>query len=252
MTMKKILAGIMAAATMMTVSAVAFASAPAAPDKTKELTKPGENEYEVGVSAMQAELSVELPGNMKAFINPYGAEVNVDAATTPTKAKYGVLSWAYEIVNNTEDFGIMIDVKNGKAEVSDGITLTTPAASLDDKKIGIGMASAADAATLFPATFAAITANAKATASAGGKFVFTTTATNQAKFAYAPAKTTSGAGKVYIGFQGIVGTKYATADASKGIAAGDPVEWTSDDSVTCTFVLKINPSAKTAAAADFT
>lgn len=252
MIIKKIMAGVLAAASVLAVSATA--SAVEAPDKTKAITKPGETEYEAGVSAMTAELDVELPAQMKAFINPYGAEVAISekvGTTEAVKTTYGVLSWAYEVVNNTEDYGIMIDIKDGIATVPADVTLTTPAATLDDKKIGIALVSAKDAATLFPSTFAPATASAKAAATAGGKFVFTNAKTSQPKFAYAPAKTKDdGAGKVYIGFQGIAGKKYAAADATKGIAAGDPVDW-SDAEITCTYVLKINPAAKTAATADF-
>ncbi len=247
MTMKKILAGVMAAATMMTVSATAFAVE--APEQTKAVTKPGETEYEAGVSVMGAELDVELPGQMKAFINPYGAEVKV--STDETVSKLGVVSYAYEIVNNTKDFGLLIDIKNAKATPSADVALSAPAVAatgLSDKKVALVLTTgdtAAAAVTDANATAAATTA--AATQSKQGVFVFTDGAdaskTKLANFAYVAAAETA-AVKKYIAFQGQVGKKYATADATNGIAVGDAVEWTEEDTLTATYTLKISPAAK--------
>lgn len=235
MTIKKILAGVLAAASVLSVSVTA--SAVEAPDKTKAITKPGETEYETGVSMMGAELDVELPAGMKAFINAYGAEVAVDEAETPTKISNGVLSWAYEVVNNTEDFGVMIDVKTGyKATPSTGVTVVAPSSSIAaGKNVAIVLQSGSTVAmaTTYDNTK---TASASATANAAGYAVFSSTAATSAveKFAYAPAKTEAdGAGKAYIAFTGAVGK----------------AEWTADDTVTCTYTLKLNPAKKTAATA---
>lgn len=234
MTIKKILAGVLAAASVLSVSVTA--SAVEAPDKTKAITKPGDTEYEAGVSLLTAELDVELPAGMKAFINAYGAEVAVDEAETPTKISNGVLSWAYEVVNNTEDFGVMIDVKTGfKATPSTGVTVAAPAASMTaGKNVAVVLQSGSTVAmaTTYDGTK---TTSAPATATTAGYAVFASTAASTAveKFAYAPAKTDAGAGKAYIAFTGAVGK----------------AEWTADDTVTCTYTLKLNPAKKTATAA---
>lgn len=248
MTMKKILAGVLAAASALTISMTAFA-APEAPDKTKPITKAGETEYEAGVSMMTAELDVELPAQMKAFINPYGAEVAVTDEATPTKASTGVLSWYYEVVNNTKDFGIIIDIKDGMATATTGITITdTPKAdggAANTKAACVALLSAKDIATLKAVALAdgtQITNTAETTAQAGGKFVFSGTKTTLAKFAYAP-KADTDPGKVYIAFNGAITLKNTVSGATT------PVEWTEDDSVTCTYILKINPAKGTAAAA---
>lgn len=235
MTIKKILAGVLAAASVMAMSTSAFAVE--APDKTKALSKPGETEYEAGVAMLTAELDVELPAGMKAFINAYGASVAVDEAETPTKISNGVLSWAYEVVNNTEDFGIMIDVKKGyKATPSKDVTVTAPSSSMAaGKNVAVVLQSGSTVAmaTTYDSSKAASTA---ATATTAGYAVFASTEAAAAleKFAYAPAKTeAAGAGKAYIAFTGAVGK----------------AEWTEDDTVTCTYTLKINPAKTTAAAA---
>lgn len=246
MTMKKILAGVLAAASMLTVSATAFALE--APDKTKPITKPGEAEYEAGIGLMTAELDVELPGSMKAFLNPYGAEVAItDVVETgnsdPATSTDGVLSWAYEVVNNTTDFGIAIDVKKGAvATPSTGVTISAPAAAAPTTKAVMLqlMAGKAPSDIVFDGSKSTSTA---CTTTAQGVYVFSSTASTDAfaNVAYAPAKdATNGAGKVYLGLVGNLGKKDATNKA---------IEWTEDDIVTATFTLKINPTAKTQAAA---
>lgn len=246
MTMKKILAGVLAAATMLSISATAFALE--APDKTKPITKPGEAEYEAGIGLMTAELDVELPGSMKAFLNPYGAEVAVTdvietSKTEPAKNADGVLSWAYEVVNNTTDFGIAIDVKKGAvATPSTGVTVAAPSTTAPTAKSVMLqlMAATAPSGVKFDGSKGTSTA---CTSSAQGVYVFSSTASTDsfANVAYAPAKTdAAGAGKVYLGLVGNLGKKDASSKA---------IEWTEDDLVTATFTLKINPTAKTQATA---
>lgn len=235
MTIKKILAGVLAAASVMAMSVTAFAVEE--PDKTKAVTKPGETEYEAGVGMLTAELDVELPAQMKAFINPYGATVVVDKATAPSTVSNGVVSWAYEVVNNTEDFGIMIDVKKGyKATGSKDVTIVAPASSIaDGKNVAIVLQSGKDASTATTFASGKSSSASSADGEAAGYCVFGDSPAGAAleKFAYAPAKTASGAGKTYIAFTGALGK----------------AEWTEDDTITCTYTLKINPSKKTAALA---
>lgn len=240
MTMKKILAGVLSAATVLSLSATAFA-APAAPDTTKAVTKPGETEYEAGVGMMSAELDVELPSAMKAFINPYGAVVAVEEGASAATSNAGVVSWAYEVVNNTTDFGIMIDVKAGKVTPAATVAIAAPgtAETATAKTAALVLqagATAAEATKYDKAKTASAQAAANGTQ---GIFVFSTTADNKSKIAYAPAKTTA-PGKVYLGLTGAI---------SKVDGAGEDLEWTEDDTITATYTLKINPSAKTQDAA---
>lgn len=230
MTMKKILAGVLAAASVMAMSVTA--SAVEAPDKTKAITKPGSAEYEAGIGFLTAELDVELPGQMKAFLNPYGASVAVTekvGTTDPVKLNSNIVSWAYEVVNNTEDFAIGIDVVGAKATPSSGVSIAASVADADTTKKAVVVLKSADD----PADLAYDSATD--TANGPGCVVFTTTATDTKKFASAPAKnaTTKDAGKTYIGITG-------------ALTPIDNVDWTEDDTITCAYTLKINPSSDAA------
>lgn len=255
MTMKKILAGVLAAASAMAISTSAFAVE--APDKTKAVTKPGETEYEAGVALLTAELDVELPAQMKAFLNPYGATVAVNEDSDATKimrTKDGIVSWGYEVVNNTEDFGIFVDVKDlkGKMTSKDGKLVDT-APNAGKKEAWIAMVggknntTASKAANTAPAALATVVA--KGATDATGKqsclpVKANGTADSQAKFVYCQAKDKDGANTMttgIIGFTGILGKTSGT----------NVVEWTEDDSITLTYTLKISPAPAVAVAADF-
>lgn len=224
MTIKKILAGVLAAASVMTMSVTA--SAVEAPDKTKAVTKPGTAEYEAGIGFLTAELDVELPAQMKAFLNPYGASVAVTEDATPVKLSSNIVSWAYEVVNNTEDFAIAIDVVDAVATTSKDVTLASTIADADTTKKAVVVLKAADDANNLAYDSSADTANG------AGCVVFTGTKTTQKKFASVPAKTATGAGKTYIGITG------ALTDIDKLTT-----DWTDEDTITCTYTLKINPAA---------
>ncbi len=250
MTMKKILAGVLASASVMAMSAPAFAVE--APEATKAVTKPGETEYEAGVGLLTAELDVELPAQMKAFLNPYGATVAVDALDTPTNIKNGVVSWGYEIVNNTKDFGIFVDVKNLKGSIAGGdaeLTETAPAAG--EKKVWIAMVGGKDAATAIksaataPAAITAVVAKG-ATDKDGKQSCLPVKADgseqSQSKFVYCQGVDgTNTMTKGVIGFIGILGKSDATHE----------VEWTEEDALTLTYTLKVSPAPVKAEAADF-
>lgn len=243
MTMKKILAGVLSAATVLSLSATAFA-APAAPDTTKAVTKPGETEYEAGVGMMGAELDVELPSAMKAFINPYGAVVAVEDGASAATSGEGIVSWAYEVVNNTTDFGIMVDVKTAKATVGTGLTLNAPGSVSDgtsatDKQVALVLQAGNTAAEATKYDNTKI-ASAAATVVDQGIFVFAADAASKSKVAYAPAKSGQTAGKVYLGITGEINKQYSDGGNTEDL------EWTEDDTITATYTLKINPSAKNA------
>lgn len=257
MTMKKILAGVLAAASAMAISTSAFAVE--APDKTKAVTKPGETEYEAGVTLMGAELDVELPAQMKAFLNPYGATVSVNEdkdVTKIMKTKNGIVSWGYEIVNNTQDFGIYVDVKDlkGKMTSKDG-SLKDAAPTAGSKEAWIAMVGGKDAATATgaaataPAAISAVIAKAATTDNTGKQTCLPVKADGSAdsasKFVYCQAKDKDGANtmtKGVIAFTGILAKSTSTST----------VEWTEDDEITLTYTLKISPAPAVAVAADFT
>lgn len=236
MTFKKILASVLAAASVLSVSATAFAAdaGVTAPDKTKTITKSGETEYEAEAGVLGVVLDVVLPAQMKAFINPYGAEVAIDAQATATKSTDGIVSWAYEVVNNTADYGIIIDVKGAKATPSKDVSLLSAAPGTTGAKSAlIELKAGANQAGVKYA--AGDTASTAATTSAQGKLIFTATEQDLAKFAYAAPATT-----IYIGITGAL---------EKGSATTPAAEWTEDDTITCAYTLKINPAAKTQAEA---
>ncbi len=237
MTMKKILAGVIASASVMAMSAPAFAvSAPTAP--ATKVTAPGETEYDAEVGMLTATLDVELPASMQAFLNPYGAEVAIDAETTPKKMKTGVVSWGYEIVNNTTDFGIYIDAKNVKGTASTGVKFVTAAPADGAKEVQMNLAFAKDHAAFAAFDGTKATAGTKQDLS-GGFVQIGTTAVSQTKFGYAPAKDAN-AGKGIVGFVGKI-----SKEGSKS-ADGKTTEWTEDDTLTISYVLKISPAPKAA------
>lgn len=242
MTFKKILAGVLAAASVLTVSATAFA-APEEPDKTKSVTKAGETEYETEVGMMSAELDVELPGSMKAFLNPYGAKVNVDKLATPTQMATGIVSWGYEVVNNTKDFGIFIDTKDVIGKGSTGVDIVSTAPADAKKEVWVALVFAKDTTALAAVTTPA--ASSKTSEAQKTAYSLVTTAkTSQIKFGYVPAATATEKGKGVIGIVGNI-SKQGSGTAP------NTTEWTEDDSVTISYTLKISPAPAVAASTDF-
>ncbi len=243
MTMKKILAGVIASATMMSLSASAFAVA--APDNTKPVTKPGETEYEAAVGMLSVELDVELPGQMKAFLNPYSAEVAVNEDATPAnikKMKTGVISWGYEIKNNTKDFGILIDANNVTGTATGDVKFVTAAPADGGKEVKMSLTYSKDIAAFAALTDAVATGATDGTQKDAGVMV-ATTAASQAKFGYVAAKgsaTTAPTG--IVGFVGTISEQGSTA-------SGKTTNWTEDDAFSVSYVLKISPAAATATAA---
>lgn len=258
MIMKKIMAGVLAAASVLAVSATA--SAVEAPDKTKAISKPGETEYEAGVTLMGAELDVELPASMKAFLNPYGATVSVNEDTDASKimnTKNSIVSWGYEIVNNTENFGIFVDVKDlkGKMTSKDG-SLKDAAPTAGSKEAWIAMVGGKDAVTAIgasaantaPAALSAAISKAATTDNTGKQTCLPVKADGSAdsasKFVYCQAKDKDGANTMTKGVIAFVGI------LAKGTSTS-AVEWTEDDEITLTYTLKISPAPAVAVASDF-
>lgn len=239
--MKKILAGVLAAATMLSVSATAFAT-------SKNVTKPGEVEYEVAVSAPKIVLSLVMPAKMTAALNPYGAEIKLSDSADAKTSKLGIVSPAYTITNNSKDYGVYIDataVTKVKTKDETPWKVTTTAVAKGTKAANLMLAGYDDEDAMSQVTTIK-TASAAATASEQGVLVLNSDAaadpdtgavagqTSQKKAFYVAAADAE-AESIVIGFLG----KLAESDTGK------EVEWTEDDSISVDLVLKVTAGPKT-------
>lgn len=247
MKIKKIVAGVAAFAAVMSISVPAFAVE--APSSFKYITKPDEREYEAGVGMLQVELDVEFPAQMKAYLNPYGAEIDVsDDVTVTTKMKNGVLSWAYEVVNYTRDYGIYIDAYNVKGSASDGVDIVTaPPANRGEKEVYMALVFTKDADT-----FSRLTGvGAKTGTDQNQKTAYvpiTGTSSTQVKFGYIKGAT-NGKQKGIIGF---VGNTSKQGSVDNGGSPTKTTEWTENDYITVDYIFSIRPAPVEADADDFT
>lgn len=250
--MKKIIAGVLAAASMLSVSATAFASS-----NDKAVTKAGEVTYDVAVTAPKVVLNLVMPAKMTAALNPYGADIALDKDNT---TKNTIASAAYKVTNKSIDYGVYIDAK--------AITTITTT----DKKKDDGSTAWAVVKTAIPSTadgvknanlalmgFAAVSAmktatpaaaNAKATGSAQGALVLDSTVeadkengivagqTEQKQFMYIKAATDATTpAEAYMGFVGKLGESKADGTAD--------VVWNEDDAINVNLVLKVTAGPKT-------
>lgn len=249
--MKKILAGVLAAASMLAVSATAFAT-------DKNVTKPGEVEYDVAVTAPAVTLNLIMPAKLSAALNPYGADIKLDKDNT---TKNTIASAAYKVTNKSTDYGVYIDAKaittistpdkpvDGKPAWS--VTKTALPATADGVKNAnlalMGFTSVSSMKTATPAA-----ANAVATNSAQGALVLDSTVeadkengivagqTEAKKFMYIKAATDASTfGEAYMGFVGKLAE--SKADGSKDVV------WNEDDAINVTLVLKVTAGPKTLA-----
>lgn len=238
--MKKILAGILAAVSMLSVSATAFAT-----DKT--VTKPGEVEYDVSVTSPAIVLNLVMPAKISAALNPYGADLVIlkgDTADEDVTAKNGIVGTAYKITNKSKDYGVYIDA-TATVTPSTGIVVkgTTVAGDDDDNKEAcmglVGLSTAPTKTKGF--TLATSTA---ATGTAQGSLVLDSTVeadkeagvakatTSQKKFMYMKAATDDADTDAYMAFVG-------------ELEGGDDIEWTEDDTIEVSLILKVTAGPKT-------
>ena len=242
--MKKILAGVLAAATMLTMSLSASAAT------TKAVTKPGEVTYDVAVTAPKIVLNVVMPAKMAASLNPYGADFKIDAETTPTTSKNKIVSTAYEVQNLTQDYGVYLDATAiTTITTTDKTKWTVSGAKVTEGVKGAQMALIVDKdkATIKTAIDGTTALTSKAFDDTDGKLVMDSTVaadktkglvagqTNQKKVAYIPASADgTTAQKIYMGFAG-----YLTASKDEGKATEALVEWKEDDAINVNLVLKV-------------
>ncbi len=244
--MKKIIAGLLASASLLAMSVSASAAA-----TTKNVTKAGELTYDVAVAAPKVVLNLTMPAKMSAQLNPYKAEVKLedkeeDAVTTTA----GIASVGYEIVNASTDYGVYIDASAITTVTTTDKTKWTvtgakPTAGTKSAQMALVGANALDALKAAMETDGAFT-SAAATADAQGVLAMDSTVaadkengiakgqTTKKKVFYIPAKTTTD-GKIFIGFGGQLA---ASATASE-------VEWKEDDAINVSLVLKVVAGPKT-------
>lgn len=252
--MKKILAGVLAAASMLAVSATAFAT-------DKNVTAPGEVEYDVTAAAPKVTLNLVMPAKMAAALNPYGADIKLeDVKETSNTTKLGIASVAYKVSNKSTEYGVFIDAKAIT-------TISTPDKPVDGKPawsvVATALPETADGvknANMALMGFKSISemksatapaaANAKATSSAQGALVLNSTVeanketgvvagqTEQKQFMYLKAATDATTPTdAYMGFLGKLAE--SKADGSKDVV------WNEDDAINVALVLKVTAGPKT-------
>lgn len=241
MTMKKILAGVLAAASMLTVSATAFALEGG---DTANITKPAEKEYDVSTSILNVELDLEIPAKFQAFLNPYGATVEIKekvGTTAAVTSTSGVVSYAYEFVNNTKDFGVKIDATQTTTE-NGAAKCDTAGTTGSVKNIQMVLVCSKDTAGILTDAATLPTADKAMSSTANGAILMNTTESSQKGWGFVPALNESGAtktpGKAYAAFVGKLETKGTGATA-------EVLDWTDDDSLNVALVLKFNPGPAT-------
>lgn len=253
MTMKKILAGVLAAASMLTVSATAFALEGG---DTANIVKPGEKEYSIDSGMLSVELDLEIPAKFQAFLNPYGASVEIKEKTTTldaTKNDADVISYAYEFVNNTKDFGVSIDADAittvaGELKTVKATALTGTAAT--DKEANVALVASYDLAKIAKygfsgtGTTAIPAASAKMTNAADGALVLDSTVTANTTTGIAAGETKQAGWahvKAYDDTNKTPGKTYAAIVGKLSENSTTPLEWTDDDAFSVALVLKFNP-----------
>lgn len=111
--MKKILAGVLAGASLLTMTTSAFAS-------EKKVAAAGDVEYDVAATTPKVVLNLIMPAKMSAALNPYGADIKLQAkveadadagieAQNEVATTVGIASAAYKITNMSTDYGVIIN-----------------------------------------------------------------------------------------------------------------------------------------------
>lgn len=130
---KKILAGVLSAVTLLSLSATASATATPSPYATASndaaVSAPGATTYKVDVGQLACELDVVVPTTIKAFLNPYNSEIQItDTSTTPAagdKIKTGITSYAYIVMNKSTTTAVGVDIVGGVASGKGDVELLT-------------------------------------------------------------------------------------------------------------------------------
>lgn len=237
--MKKFLAGALAAALVLSVPATATAA------DTKTVTAHGTAvEYDVTATNPKVVLNIIMPGTLKVGMNPY----NKDFALTESqmiRTNNGIVSVAYLVQNLDTTYGVYMDATAVTTTSSSKWSVTTKPVKAGVK--GANMSFTASDTAEGIANYSNVKKAAVSETEQGNLPLDSTVAANrtkgtvkgqtsQKKVVYVPAskdgKTPS---KIYIGFTGMLADDSATTD----------VDWTSDDSINVSLVLKLIPGPTT-------
>lgn len=236
--MKKIIAGLLAALSVLSVSVPVYAAG------VKNVTKQGEITYEVVAKRPKIVLNVVLPAQIKAAMNPYGNDIQIDELNT-IHTQNGIVSVAYPVHNLDTDYGVFIDAVAVTSTSNKKWSVTTGALTPGEK--GAKMSLTASNTEAGIAQYSDVKKAATSATSQGNLPLDSTVPadktkgivkgqTSQQKFAYIPASSDGTTAKIiYIGFSG------ALADDS----ADTPVNWTDTDYINVNLVLKLTPGPKT-------
>lgn len=262
--MKKILAGVLAAASMLTVSATAFA---ASNDKT--VTAAGDLEYDVAVTAPKIALNLVMPSKMAAALNPYGAAIKLEAKDTGAATTTATIaSTAYEIKNLSKENGVFIDATAittietsdaPKADKSPAWGVIKEEVEEGTKNANLALMGGASADAFKDVSNNAIDPADESSAAAKssnkivqGALVLDSTVkadktkniaagqTSQKKFIFVPVATSDTApGTAYMAFIGKLAETKPAVTTSGSEAPEQEVVWNDDDAINVNLVLKV-------------
>lgn len=260
---KKVISAIMAGAMALSTMGV---SSFAATSGDKEVTAAGQTTFKISAAVAAPVISVTVPSNVAAVINPYGVSINIKGQTDPVGAG-GVSSVTYKIVNKTTA---------SKIKVSATPTITVPTAKVDGETTATmtvtATAAAAEAVTDADkkAIYAAVVSKVENNAVADGDTKVTNllatdwaTATPTATVPFVDITTTSKDDLATVqanAKKGLMVLPKATAEdktdpdnvvaATNGYgvfavtgAVSPNSDWTTKDKVTLNLVLDIGPCA---------
>lgn len=250
--MKKILAGVLAAASLMAMTVTASAT-------TKDVTKAGDISYTVTAKAPAVVLKLKMPAKLEAVLNPFGADIKLDKLEEPHTTNKGIASVAYDVTNKSTDYGVYLsgtaittitttDVAEDKT-ANWSVKAEAVATDGTAKTAQMALVAAADADAL--SKLAVPTASAAATkAKPCGSLVLDSTVekddsnkiaagqTDQAKFAFVPAATADvEEQKIVLGFIGALAS--GTDSSTK-----KEITWYDDDAINVNLVIKVTAGPK--------
>lgn len=252
--MKKILAGVLAAASLMAMTVTASAT-------TKDVTKATDISYTVAAKAPAVVLKLKMPAKLEATLNPFGADIKLDKAETPTTTNAGIASVAYDVTNKSLDYGVFLSATaittvGGTDKDTDGnynwsVKKTAVKKDGTEKSAQMALVAVKDAGALKDLGEGTIpTASAKFASDKGVLMLDSTVTkdddkkiaagqTSQDKFAYVAAATADvEEQKIVLGF---IGALASSNDDDK------PITWYDDDVINVNLVIKVTAGPKTLA-----
>ncbi len=238
--MKKFLAGLLAAVSVLSLSAPAYAA------NSKTMTKQGELSYDVAVEMPEIVFNVALPSEMKVALNPFGNTFQLDELNT-VRTNNGIVSVAYPMENYNKDYGFFLDATAITSTSTDRWFVVKDALTPGVKGANMAFLASQDEEGIAQYSN---TNRAATSVSSQGNLVLDSTVqrdnekgiargqTSQTKVAYVPASADGTTpSKIYIGFTGKLAEDSDTT----------PVNWTENDVITVNLILRLTPGPKTLA-----